>query len=168
MRHAKKQQQVPLPWDWFLVNMDKLVLSLASWLFIIPASVGCERCNYTAALVITLGGLCSALHHVVEERFGFPAFRRIESDRVRWLTLQLVRLFAFANLLQNLRWWVWQAYGPAVLIVAGLAVCAEYAAVEPYFSPHQRRIWRFVTSLAHQVSATALLAVILEHNDCCV
>lgn len=163
----QQQYEEPLPWDSFLVNMDKLVLSLASWLFIVPASVGCEQCNYLATLVITLGGLCSALHHAVEERFGFPAFHRIESDLLRGTSLHVVRLFAVASVVQNLRWWVWQDYGPAVLIVVGLAVCAEYAAVEPYFSPHQRRLWRFVLSLAHQVGAVVLLTVILERNDYC-
>ena len=172
MRRTKKQMQPqqedePLPWDGFLVNMDKLVLSLASWLCIIPASVGYEQCNYLVALVVALGGLCSALHHAVEERFGFPAFHHIESERVRWATLQLVRVFAVTSALQNLRWWVLKDYGPAVLIVVGLVICAECAAVEPYFSPHQRRMWRFVLSLTHQVSAAVLLTVILERNDYC-
>ena len=170
MRRTKMQPQhedEPLPWDGFLVNMDKLVLSLANWLCIIPASVGYEQCNYLVALVITLGGFCSALHHAVEERFGFPAFLHIESDRVRWATLQLVRLFAVASALQNLRWWVLKDYGWAVLIVIGLIIFAEHVASELYFSPHQRRTWRFVLILAHQVGTALLLTVILERNDYC-
>ncbi len=157
MRAADKS----LPWDWFLVNCDKLLLTLTSWLCIIPAFAAWERGDWLAIALITSGGLCASLHHAVEHRFGFPAFCDVGPERFRAATLYAMRVSEALIFCHNISVSVWNDYGPAALLVVGLAVSSEYAAVEPYFSPRQRRVWRFIAQWAHQVGAAALLTHIV-------
>jgi len=171
MRRSQIQQFTdvePLPWDFFFPNFDKLILCASNLFFLAPVIVGLLQCRYWEALSVTAAGIASVVHHAVEERFGFPALVKVDSEKKRFLFLQADRFFAVVAMLVNYRWFIVETYWPHLLLLLALMLGSEAVVMNHSLNRRTKRISRAILHTAWHFGAFTFAAFVITFEYHCL